>query len=496
MVILEDKVWAGTEASLHAMLKAEENQPDIKAWQEDDEDEDETPRLLTVKDGIGFIEVKGPLVNSDSWINEYLGRTGYPEIREAMVAAANDPEVKEIFLDINSGGGSVNGLWDTAQLVRTINDRVKNVTAYTDGSMFSAAYAIGSAAGKVYASKAAGVGSVGVIATHMSYAEALKKDGVEANVIRAGKNKALASSVEPLSEAGRAQIQAAVDAAYSVFIDHVVEMRGKSENYVRTVMADGNEFYGQAAADASLVDAITTYDALLSSLNDKIVAESINSPYTAPAQSNRLNLNGGASTMALSKKPLTEQNIAALAAGASVAIEANTEAETDETELVGAVDTAADKDAGTEDKVEAKSEDKPSSPVGVSAEIHDYTVKQLAASQADLLATRLELSKLQDKHDEVTAVVDPLKAIAAKATNNMRIALGGSALNMDSVSAAQVLADHTAVSADFAKKFKVGGVSAPSAQAEAASKDSAKTEFKMDSAFAARINAVRGKEVK
>ena len=40
------------------------------------------------------------------------GITGYPEIRNAMVTAANDPEVKHILLDINSGGGSVS-VWTT-----------------------------------------------------------------------------------------------------------------------------------------------------------------------------------------------------------------------------------------------------------------------------------------------------------------------------------------------------------------------------------------------
>lgn len=35
----------------------------------------------------------------------FFGMTGYPEIRDALVAAVNDPEVKEILLDIDSGGG-------------------------------------------------------------------------------------------------------------------------------------------------------------------------------------------------------------------------------------------------------------------------------------------------------------------------------------------------------------------------------------------------------
>ena len=57
-------------------------------------------------------------------------------------------------------------------------------------------------------------------------------------------------------------------------------------------------------------------------------------------------------------------------------------------------------------------------------------------------------------------MVEPLKDIAAKAVNNMRVALGGSLIDMSASSPAQILAEHVAVSASFASKFKVGGVSA------------------------------------
>ena len=58
------------------------------------------------------------------------------------------------------------------------------------------------------------------------------------------------------------------------------------------------------------------------------------------------------------------------------------------------------------------------------------------------------------------ATVGPLEDIAAKAVNNMRIAMGGSAISMEGVSASQVLADYSAVSDSFTKKYPVGGVAA------------------------------------
>ena len=76
------------------------------------DDEEGPPRLLEVKDGIGTSRSMAPWRNRDVWSNEMSGITGYPEIRNAMVTAANDPEVKHILLDINSGGETVS-VWTT-----------------------------------------------------------------------------------------------------------------------------------------------------------------------------------------------------------------------------------------------------------------------------------------------------------------------------------------------------------------------------------------------
>lgn len=190
------------------------------------------------------------------------------------------------------------------------------------------------------------------------------------------------------------------------------------------------------------------------------------------------------------KKTLTEQDIAALAAGVNVG--ADVSAETLVDEAVGAVpETGADTDVAADAAAEVQDQEvKPEAAAEVVK--MDATVKfvsdQLKAAQDDLFATRLELSRLQDKHAEVAAVVDPLKEIAAKAVNNMRVALRSAPLDMGAMSAAQVVAEHLAVAGNFTKQFPVGGVASVSGAAE-----KEKKEFKLDSNLAARVNAVRGK---
>jgi hypothetical protein len=161
------------------------------------------------------------------------------------------------------------------------------------------------------------------------------------------------------------------------------------------------------------------------------------------------------------RKALSEQDIAALAAGAIL--------EADQALEIGTPDQEDQQAAPAEASVETPSVETPSTEdeannaateVDASAGALKFVAEQLKAAQDDLVASKIEASKLKDKLEALEAVVEPLKDIAAKAVNNMRVALGGSLIDMSASSPAQILAEHVSVSASFASKFKVGGVSA------------------------------------
>ena len=186
---MRDELWAGTEASLDAFLKAQEKSLDLKAsdYDDDDDDEDESiPHLLEVHGNVGVVSIKGPLTNSDSFWNRLFGITSYNDIRAAIIAAASDTEVNAILLDIDSGGGAVNGVMDTASLIRMVNDKVKPVVSFSDGTMASAAYWLGMSAGEVNVSRTAVAGSIGVITTHMEKSKMLKDEGTRSLLARVG----------------------------------------------------------------------------------------------------------------------------------------------------------------------------------------------------------------------------------------------------------------------------------------------------------------------
>ena len=151
MDLLNFKFWSGSEDSLHAylssikqMVEAGVTEPTKSAGiNGDDEDEkDRPPRLFSKQGDVGVISVSGYLNNTDSWRNEYIGATGYPEIRAALVHAAKQEDVKAIVLDIKSGGGAVSGVTDTADLVAMIDSKVKPVYTFSDGMIASAALAV------------------------------------------------------------------------------------------------------------------------------------------------------------------------------------------------------------------------------------------------------------------------------------------------------------------------------------------------------------------
>lgn len=478
MIIVDERLWAGPQSNYMAVLDAQTAIMGAiaagKSVDEEDEDEDDGSYLLSVDSGVGVIEIAGSLVNSDSPWLQYFGMTGYPEIRAAMIEAAENPDVKEILLDIRSGGGAVSGVDDTAQLIRHINDNIKPVTAFAENAA-SAAYWLGSSAGRVVAGKTSLVGSIGVIATHMEYSEQLKADGIGVTVVRAGSEKARANSVEKLNAKGEEQISQAVHATYEVFVNHVADMRGKSYEYTDKQMADGKEFIGQAALDVGLVDAISTYDAVISDLKEKALASSnktmqnqrkggITSPIGAKSCS-------GDNIMA--RKTLNEQE--ALAASLGVDLTANADV-VDLTANVGVVETA--------NPVQAVSE--PVESAAVSQSAVDVLAAQLKDKDAELIQSKIDTAKLQDKLADIEATITPMREIVSKSINTMQVALGGSAASHDGMDAKLLVAEHARVAASFTASFKVGGVSASASEAVEATKATT-----VDPRHIARVNAAR-----
>jgi capsid assembly protease len=73
-----------------------------------------------VVDGIAVIEIAGVLIHRGGWIGQSSGQTSYEGIAAQIEAAASDPAVRGLALEIDSFGGEVAGVFDLADRIRAI----------------------------------------------------------------------------------------------------------------------------------------------------------------------------------------------------------------------------------------------------------------------------------------------------------------------------------------------------------------------------------------
>lgn len=211
-----------------------------------------TSDALFVRAGAtAVIPVWGVLVNRFSYVLPWA--TGYNYIRDAVNAAVSDPDVARIILDINSPGGDVAGLPETAAAIKTAAQS-KPVTAMVDSLCASAAYWLASTATEIVATTSSMVGSIGVLWQHYSYARLLDKAGVDVTFVYAGDQKATTWPEQQLTDATKARTQARVDSFAADFYSAVATNRNMTADAVKALEAA--MFRADEALAEGLIDAV------------------------------------------------------------------------------------------------------------------------------------------------------------------------------------------------------------------------------------------------
>lgn len=442
-----ETMWLGTQHSLEAAIAALGAMAAFTGTMP--EEEEELPHNLSIQGDVAVVRIAGPLINSDTPYARYFGVSTYNDIRTALIAAVGRQGVKSILLDISSGGGAVAGVEDTANLIRKIDKQIMPVYACTDGVMASAAYWVGAAARKVYASSTAVVGSVGVMQVHQENTAMLEKMGVKTTVLRAGEFKALANPHEPLSAAARNQAEGHLQAIYGVFISHVADCRGVTVDHADSTMGQGREFVGRAALVAGLIDGVESFDGVMS----KVQASLLDS---GGMSENNLRKNQGNN---MPRHALTEQEIAALAAGAPIS--AGTQPDN-----APAAPEAAAPEAAAPAAPEAAAAAPAPAPAAQPNAVVAYLEGQVASLNAQSIEMGVKLKDAEAKLVAAAATTAALMQIAAKSLSNMKVALGGAAVDFSAMTPEVLLAEHAATTEAFSKAFVAGGVAAVSSQVQ------------------------------
>ena len=202
-------------------------------------------------DGIAVIGVRGVLTRrcERGLYGERLTQ-GQDEILQAMTAAQADPSVRALFFSIDSPGGVVAG---TKELADAVAASPKPAGAYADGQATSAAFWLASATGRVYAPATALLGSVGVISEAVSLCGYLKRQGIDVQVLSAGKWKAAGHRAQPLDDERRAYLQRHVDALHELFRADVARHLGIAQSPAWT---EAQVLLAPAARELGLIRAV------------------------------------------------------------------------------------------------------------------------------------------------------------------------------------------------------------------------------------------------
>lgn len=235
---------------------------DPRAWgveyYVDDDAEGTGPGVETIG-GVAIVRICGPLSQRGGW-----WWFGYDDV-EARFAEACASDAPAVLMVIDSPGGECAGLFETVKRMRELAESSgKRIAAYVDEDAYSAAYAIATVAGEIYLPEAAGVGSIGVIATVCDVTAMNQRLGINVAVIAAGARKTDGHPDVPISDDALEVFGERVEQLAAMFYAVVAESRPLSPDEIASYEAAC--IYGQDAVDAGLADAVMSFADVIAEL--------------------------------------------------------------------------------------------------------------------------------------------------------------------------------------------------------------------------------------
>jgi capsid assembly protease len=218
----------------------------------------DSSKAYAVDGDIAVIRVEGTCVHKAGWLDAMSGFCGYNMLTRQLNDAYRDPDVLGIWLEIDSPGGAVSGLFsfveELAQMTADGEGNGKPIYAWVNEQACSAAYAIAAVCNKIYGPEDAMVGSIGCVVVHTSVNRALDENGIDVTVIRSGERKMRGNPYEALDEKTAAKLQASVDDVRKRFANLV--SIGRNMPVADILATEADWFEGKEAVSLGLMDAV------------------------------------------------------------------------------------------------------------------------------------------------------------------------------------------------------------------------------------------------
>lgn len=225
---------------------------------------DRRERHMDTQDGIAVMPIHGVIAPHASAVNDISSQAGtsVEHIRADLRSALKNPDVHSILMDVDSPGGSVDGITELAAELYAARQQ-KPLYALADSQMSSAAYWLGSQAQKVWSTPGAMVGSVGVIAEVFDDSAMFEAAGIKPYVLSTSKAKAAAAP--PIDAEDLQTLQATIDAYFALFRGDIARGRG-IEGEALDRIASGHSWVGQQARQRGFVDAVAMRDEVFAAI--------------------------------------------------------------------------------------------------------------------------------------------------------------------------------------------------------------------------------------
>lgn len=261
MKILNKTIWAITPEMMGTMADiARESRKTCDAIAREMGKDMKDANAASIRDGVAVIKVSGPLFRYANLMTRICGATSYELLAQDFNKAVQNPNIKGILLDIDSPGGEVNGCSELSDMIYQARD-TKPIIAYASGACCSGAYWIASACDKILAADTAILGSIGVVSI-------FEKDD-EDKTIEIVSSQSPNKRPDINTEEGKAKIQARVDELAEVFIAKVARNRGITAVDVVKNFGAGDVSVGQHAVRNGLADGLSSFEDIISSLNQE-----------------------------------------------------------------------------------------------------------------------------------------------------------------------------------------------------------------------------------
>ncbi|MFC1800673.1 signal peptide peptidase SppA [Nanoarchaeota archaeon] len=205
---------------------------------------------------VALIKVEGMIVGGG--IKPALSQsiTSSDDVIHFIKSADNNPSVKAIVLEINSGGGTAVGSKEIADAVKRTN---KTTLAVIREIGTSGAYWVASATDEIIANDLSMTGSIGVISSYLEFSGFFDKYGVKYNRLVAGKYKDIGSPFKDMTTEEELLLQRQLDKIHQYFITQVAENRGLDPGHVSNI-STGMFYLGIDAKEYGLVDHLGDLD--------------------------------------------------------------------------------------------------------------------------------------------------------------------------------------------------------------------------------------------